>query len=192
MPRAGRAPFALQAHQVDPADLRTDRAAKPAAHPLGDQTPRPVVALWRRLADGRCQLYQVLGREQRRGAMGMGVVPIAHALSALAVVALGDLPDPVARVAGALGDVLGQLAPCQQPEDLPPAAFVRLLGRAVASLQLVDAHVRSEMNMSCHVPIRQEPSKRWYHLRSSGLGTRRTTQDGRTGARSGVHSGGAL
>jgi hypothetical protein len=46
---------------------------------------------------------------------------------------------------------------------LPPAAFVRLLGRTVASLQLVDAQVRSEVNVSCHAAILQVPSKRWYN-----------------------------
>src|SRR5258706_1588748 len=163
MPRAGRAPLALQAHEIDPADLDADRAAELAAHPLGDQTPRPVVAPRRRLAHSHCQLHQVLAREQRRGAVRMGVLPIAHPLGALSVVAFGDLANPVARIAGALRDVLGQLTPCQQPQDLPPAAFVRLFGRAVASLQFVDAQIRSEMNMSCHAPILQEPSKRWYY-----------------------------
>jgi Protein of unknown function (DUF1524) len=39
---------------------------------------------------------------------------------------------------------------------------VRLFGCAVASLEFVDAQVRSEMNSSCHAPILQVPSKSWY------------------------------
>jgi hypothetical protein len=41
---------------------------------------------------------------------------------------------------------------------------VRLLGRTVASLQVVDAQVSSEVNASCHAPILQVPSKRWYYF----------------------------
>jgi hypothetical protein len=48
------------------------------------------------------------------------------------------------------------------PEDLPPATLVRLLGRPVVSLQLVHAQVGPKMNASCRVPILQEPSKGWY------------------------------
>src|SRR5258706_6188245 len=92
----------------------------------------------------------------------MGVLPIAHPLRALGVVAFGDLANPVARIARTLRDVLGQLAARQQPEDLPPRPFVRLFGRTVASLQLVDTQVGPEMNASCHALILLEPSKSWY------------------------------
>src|SRR5258706_11173133 len=94
----------------------------------------------------------------------MGVLPIAHPLRAFGVVAFGDLANPVARIARTLRDVLGQLAARQQPEDLPPRPFVRLFGRTVASLQLVDTQVGPEMNASCHALILLEPSKSWYDI----------------------------
>ncbi len=109
--RARLAPLALQAHQVDPAHLRAHRAAERLAHPVGDQAPGPVVALGRWPAHGRGQCGQLLPREQRRRAVRVGVLPIVHPLGAFGVVALGDLADPVARIARALGDVLGRAGP---------------------------------------------------------------------------------
>ncbi len=83
-----------------------------------------------------------------------------HALSAFGVVTFGDLANPVPAMASTLGDVLGHLTSGQQPQDLPPTAFVRLFGRPVASLQFVDTHFKSEINSSSHASILQVPSNR--------------------------------
>src|SRR5215470_12701207 len=96
--------------------------------------------------------------------MGMGVLPIAHPVGAFGVVAFGDLPNPVRRVAGALGDVDGFLSTGEQPEDLPPAAFMRLFGRAVAPLKILNSNVGSKMNASCHAYILQWLVKNWYDI----------------------------
>ncbi len=154
MARAGLAPLAVQAHEIDPAHLRADRAAELAAHPVRDQAPQPVVALRRRAAHRRGQLGELLGREQRRGTVRVRVVPVAHPVGAFGVVAFGDLADPIARIARATRRSPSRSAPCQQPEDLPPTALVRLFGRPVAALQLVHRQVRFQAYASGHALIR--------------------------------------
>src|SRR5947209_3426132 len=89
-------------------------------------------------------------------------LPIAHPVGALGVVALGNLPDPVARLPGALRDVLRQLPAGEQPQDLPPAAFVRLFGCPVTLFQLLHAQVGAQMTSSSHLLILQWASKTWY------------------------------
>ena len=163
VPRAGLESLAIQAHQVDPAHLRAHRTAQYLAHPLGDHASSPVVAFRGGATDGCGQRSQLLPREQWRCTMGVRVAPVVHTLGALSVIALGDLANPVARISRTLGDIFGQLAPSQQPQNLPPRLFIRLFGRPVASFELVDAQIRSEMNSSCHAPILQVPSKRRYH-----------------------------
>jgi hypothetical protein len=59
------------------------------------------------------------------------VPPIVHALWPVRVVALGNLPNPGAGVAGTLGDGGRRLAFGQQLHDLPPRPFVWLVGRSV-------------------------------------------------------------
>ncbi len=83
--------------------------------------------------------------------MGAAMLAIDHPGGAFTVVALGELPNPVARVARAFGNHWRRLAPCQQPEDLPPTALVRLAGLPIALFQFVNAQVRSKMNTS-HAP----------------------------------------
>src|SRR5262245_60090027 len=97
--------------------------------------------------------------------MRMGVLPIAHPVGALGVVAFGDLANPVRRVASALGDVFRFLPAGEQPQDLPPAAFMRLFGRAVAPLKILNRKVGAEMNASCHAYILQWLVKNWYETR---------------------------
>lgn len=72
------------------------------------------------------------------------MLPVDHAGGVLLVVALGELANPVGRVAGALGHCASGLAACQQPEDLPPRPFVGLFGCPVALFQFVDAQVVSK------------------------------------------------
>jgi GTPase SAR1 family protein len=69
------------------------------------------------------------------------VVAIAHAGWAFGVIALGQLANPIGRIAGALCDLAGTLPPREQPEHLPPAAFVRLLRLAIAPLLRIKAGV---------------------------------------------------
>jgi hypothetical protein len=69
------------------------------------------------------------------------------------VVAFGDLADPGAVIPGGLGNRSGGLAPSQQPQDLPPAALMRLVRRAVALFKVGDAQVRRQIDVSAHAAI---------------------------------------
>src|SRR5262249_4969188 len=114
-----------------------------------------------------CATCASCSAESRRAARGECVdcrwrLPAAPS----AWLALGDLPNPLARIPGALRDVLRQLPRRQQPQDPPPAAFVRLVGRAVPVRELLDAQVGPKMDASCHAIIIQGPSKTWYHMGS--------------------------
>jgi len=81
------------------------------------------------------------------------VLPIDHTLRPLGGVALGDLANPGAVVAGARGDAGGGLPLGQEPQHLPPAALMRLMRGAVALFELGDAEMRRQMNMSAHTLI---------------------------------------
>lgn len=81
------------------------------------------------------------------------MLPIDHAGWPLLVVAFGNLPDPGAVIPRGLGNRRGGLAPRQQPEDLPPAALMRLVCGSVPLFELADAQVRRQVNMSAHAPI---------------------------------------
>jgi hypothetical protein len=73
------------------------------------------------------------------------MLPVVHAARALLVVTPCNLADPVARVAGAVCNLFGALPTGEQPEDLPPAAFIEIamirllvarLGRCCAAQDL--------------------------------------------------------
>src|SRR5690349_9253568 len=87
---------------------------------------------------------------------------IVHARRAVGVVALGNLPDPVGGVAGDRRHLHRRVALAQEPEDLPPATLVGFFGRPIAALELVDAQVWLEMNLSGHAPILQPPRSKPY------------------------------
>jgi hypothetical protein len=81
------------------------------------------------------------------------VLPVVHACWTLLVVAAGNLADPIPRIAGAVGNLLGRLATGEQPQDLPPAPLVGLLGRPVASFELVSGQMGLKITVSwqrCH------------------------------------------
>ena len=162
--RPRRLPALLEPLQVLPAALHLPPDGRAcAAIQSATARQRPVLRpVGRRPGQRLPQLLLLLGREHARGAPRGRVLPVDHARRPFGVVALGDLPDPGARVAGALGDVLGQLPAGQQPEDLPPRAFVRLVRRPVALLEVVDAQVRRQVDAS-HGPILSGPSRKPYH-----------------------------
>ena len=60
---------------------------------------------------------------------------IAHAVGTFGVVALGDLADPVGRVARHGGDLTSGAALTEEPQNLPPTAFIRLFGRTIPLLK---------------------------------------------------------
>ncbi|HEV2459144.1 MAG TPA: hypothetical protein VGS80_12345 [Ktedonobacterales bacterium] len=76
----------------------------------------------------------------------------------LRVVAFGDVADPVRRLAGHPGQLGGRSPLGQQPQDLPPAAFVGRFGRALASLKLLTRELRLEMKVSSHAHMLQPPT----------------------------------
>src|SRR5690348_3161796 len=94
--------------------------------------------------------------------MGGGVAAIAHAVWAFGVIALGDLANPVGRVAGHRGDFTPGATLAEQPQDLPPTAFIGLFGRTVARLQLGAAQMGLEDDVSGHAPSVQLPMSSWY------------------------------
>ena len=115
--------LALEFDQIDPAHRGAHRGAhlptQFPAHPRRHGAPQPGVPFGRRATDcfsqfcQFCQFCQLLSAQQRRSAMRMGVLPIAHAVSAcgvFGVVAFGDLANPLARIPRTLGDLLGQLS----------------------------------------------------------------------------------
>lgn len=86
-------------------------------------------------------------------ALGVRGAPILHARWPLLVVAAGDLTNPVARIAGALGDGCRGLPFSQEPENLKPTSLVRFLGSSIAPLKLVHRQMRFEVNASGHPPL---------------------------------------
>lgn len=95
------------------------------------------------------------------------MLPVDHASGTLFVLALGNLPDPGARIPRALGNRGGRLPLGQEPEDLsrwPPTAFMRLVGRSVPLFEVLDAQMRRQMNMSTHASIVRRPSRKPYDV----------------------------
>ena len=99
--------------------------------------------------------------------------PIAHPLWSLLVVALGDLANPGAGVASALGNGSARLPLGQEPEHLPPRPFMWLMwlmrlmwlvGRTVALFKGGDAQMRRQMNLSAHASMLRAPSRKPYDM----------------------------
>src|SRR5258708_19811558 len=88
---------------------------------------------------------------------------VHHPARALFVVALSDLTDPVRSIANHSRQLRGRVPLGQQPEDLPPRAFVGLFRRPVAPLQVVDTQMRLEVNASCHASILPPPTLSPYY-----------------------------
>ncbi len=164
MPWTGDLQAVLGAHEVAPAQMVGDRVAQAGADPRSRIPTGPVLVVCRRRGHGLPQLLLQRGRHGRWGAMRCGVPAIVHARRSLGVVALGDLADPVRRVAGDRGHRNGRMTLAEQPEDLPPRALARLFGRSIAALELVDTQMGLEVDVSGHTPIVQPPSSKPYDL----------------------------
>src|SRR5262249_44315379 len=91
-------------------------------------------------------------------ALGSRALSVDHAGWPLLVLAFGKLPDPAAVIPGGVGNRRGGLAPRQQREDLPPAALMRLVGRSVPLLDVLEAQVRRQMHLSARAPIGCAPT----------------------------------
>src|SRR5258708_15660614 len=98
------AALAVQAHQVRPAQVHAHRPAQLLAHPGRDRPAQPVIALRRGSADRLGELRELLGRQERRGAMRVGVLPVDHPGWPLRVVPFGNLATPIGRIARAHGN----------------------------------------------------------------------------------------
>ena len=154
MPWSGHLLAVFEPLQGVPAPLRGDWTAQPGRHPVGDITCPPAFgSVGRRPSQRHPQFLLLLRPEHARRPPRRGVLPVDHGVWALVVVALGDLADPAAGVAGGVRDGRGSLAPSQEPEDLPPAALVWLVGRSLALFELSDAEMRRQMKMSAHASI---------------------------------------
>ncbi len=152
---AGLAQPRAQALQVVPAALLSDGTAQALTHPRCHHAACPALPSGSRAAERLAQLFQLRAGEQQWRAPRPRVLPVDHALRPLGVVALGDLADPVARVAGALRHQLRGLAAREQPEDLPPTALGGLMRPPIAGRQFVCGQVGNKL-YSSHVPIVQQ------------------------------------
>jgi hypothetical protein len=166
MPWTGDRQTVLGAHEVAPAQMVGDRVAQPGADPGSRLPAGPVFVMCRRRGYRVAQLLLQRGRHGRWGAVRCRVPASVHARRALGVVALGNLPDPVGGVAGDRRHLHRRVALAQEPEDLPPAALIGFFGRPRAALEVVDAQMGLEMNLSGHAPIVQPPSSKPYHMAS--------------------------
>ena len=88
---------------------------------------------------------------------------IAHCRGTVRVVALGQLADPIGRIAGALGHLARRLPAREQPEDLPPAALMGLMLAAIASLSFIRREVGVEGDIFWHPLILQHSHRIPYH-----------------------------
>jgi hypothetical protein len=73
---------------------------------------------------------------------------VVHPFGVVGVIAPGNLADPIARVAGALGHRLGRLPARKQPEDLTSTALAGLTSVAIVLFQLLGRHMGSKMYSS--------------------------------------------
>jgi len=162
MPWTGDRQTVLGAHEVAPAQMVGDRVAQPGADPGSRLPAGPVFVMCRRRGYRVAQLLLQRGRHGRWGAVRCRVPASVHALRALGVVALGNLPDPVGRIARHGRDLHRRVALAQEPEDLPPAALIGFFGRPIAALEVVHAQMGLEMNLSGHAPIVQPPNSKPY------------------------------
>lgn len=141
--RARQAQPGVQPLQIIPAALFGDGPSQPFAHPLRHALARPALALRRGTAERLAQLLLLRAREQGRRAMAGGIAAVDHPRCAFGVVAPGNLPDPIRRVAGALRDFARQLPFAQQPDDLPAAALSGLRCAPVVLFEFLHTQVRS-------------------------------------------------
>src|SRR5260221_13655153 len=157
--------------QIVPPALHGHRSPQPFAHPRRDRTRRPErlgPASRRRSGERLTQLLLVRGREQRLLPMRRAARTILHPDGALRVVATSELADPVARIPRALGHLACPLAPGEQPEDLPPTPFLRLVRVPIAPFQLVAAQIRRQHDVFWHTPMLQHPGRKPYNIRLQG------------------------
>jgi hypothetical protein len=91
------------------------------------------------------------------GPWGLGTLG-PWGLGALGVLAFGDLADPIGRVARHARYVDGGVPLTQQPENLPPRAFVGVVGAPLPAFELSHAQMRLEMKMSWHTDTLQLPT----------------------------------
>src|SRR5262247_1356425 len=92
--------MALEALQIGIAERVGDRTAEALADPRRHSGAGPALMTCHGRRQGHAPLLLLRQLQRGRRAMGGRVTAIAHAVRALAVIALGDLPDPVGRVAG--------------------------------------------------------------------------------------------
>jgi hypothetical protein len=126
-----------EALQVVPAALDPHRTAESFRNPGGHGPRGPTLAVvGSGSSNGLAQCLLELYREHGCRAPGRGVLPVVHPARTLLVIASRNLADPVAGIAGAVGNLFGGLPTGEQPQDLPPAAFMLLSGGAIVLFQL--------------------------------------------------------
>src|SRR5690348_9454419 len=89
---------------------------------------------------------------------------IVHARWSFGVIALGELSDPVSRVARHGRNRHGCIALAEQPENVPPTALIGLFRRPIAALEFIDAQVWMQMEVSGHATILQPPTSKPYNF----------------------------
>lgn len=86
---------------------------------------------------------------------------VLYAVGAALVVAQGDLADPIRRIPSNASNHLGREPRGQEPEEVPAAAFQRILRAPVASREFIKTQVRFEVNTSAMPRVLQRYGATW-------------------------------
>jgi hypothetical protein len=166
VPRTRNLQTVLDAHEIAPAQVIGDRVVQTFGDPRRDIRAGPVLVGRRRL---RHRLPRLLLQRRRHGGwspMRRRVPPGVHARRTCPVVAVGELTNPIGGIARHRRYLHRRVALAQQPQDLPPAALIRLLGCPKAALKFVNTQMRLEMDVSGQAAILQPPTSRAYDTMS--------------------------
>src|SRR5258708_39309687 len=132
MARAGHPQSCAQTTEIGPTKLATDASAETLADPGSGRPSAPAVAL-RRSSGLQCRHQLVLLRPtQERNARSRLVPEVFDAVGATLVVAPGDAPDPIGRIAGDAGNQFGGQPAGQEPDEVPATALHRIFCAALA------------------------------------------------------------
>ncbi len=137
MPRAQTLECEAKPTQHFPAPLAMDRMTKALSHPGSNLGAGPHAAIGCWSIQTRDEVSLKVWREQGSSA-GIGMAAIAKGSGTASVVASGEGPNPVKRIAGNSSNLCGRGALRQEPEDLVMAALDGIGSVAITCAEVVD------------------------------------------------------